>query len=186
MRERLTHTEDEILTGFREGLEASFTAVFKALYPALCYYALRLTHDQVTAEDIAEESFIKVWGRRASFYHYGELKAYLYTTVRNASINWNALQKRQLEAERAQSAARSEYDSYVLEDMIRAEWLREVYTTLDTLPPQCLKIATMLYVEGKSTRQIAKELNLSVGTVKTQKARGLVFLRKRLTQTPYL
>src|SRR4051812_34021045 len=73
---------------FRAGLEKGFVAAYNQFFPALCLYALRMTDDQAAAEDIVEEAFIKTWQRREGFFHIQVLKSYLYTSVKNASINW--------------------------------------------------------------------------------------------------
>jgi len=70
------------------------------------------------------------------------------------------------------------------EDIIRAEFYGELYTAIKTLPPECRKIFTLLYIEGKTVRETADELGLAFSTIKTQKARGLATLRKKIK--PYL
>jgi len=180
MYQQAGHTEDQLLAGFREGREASFSTVFQALYPALCYYALRYTNDQTAAEDIAEEAFLKVWTKRDIFFQLNVLKSYLYTTARNASMDWLNQQKRQRVAEKEMAADCHEREKYILEDMIRAEWLREVTMALDSLPPRCRAIVSMLFIDGKKTREVAEELQITIGTVNDHKAHGLKLLRKQL------
>lgn len=68
-----------------------------------------------------------------------------------------------------------------MEAMIDAEVLREALSALDELPAKCQAIIKMLFIQGKEIGQVAKELNLSTGTVRTQKARGLSLLRKKLS-----
>jgi RNA polymerase sigma-70 factor (ECF subfamily) len=70
------------------------------------------------------------------------------------------------------------------EDTIRAEFYAEIHNAIKTLPPECRKIFTMLYIEGKTVRETADELGLARSTIKTQKARGLAMLRKKIR--PYL
>jgi RNA polymerase sigma factor (sigma-70 family) len=69
-------------------------------------------------------------------------------------------------------------------DIIRAEFYAELYRAINTLPPECRKIFTMLYLEGKSARETAEELGLALSTVKTQKARGAGCFEEKLR--PYL
>lgn len=180
MGEEATYTEKELLEGFRSGRESSFTQLFKALYPALCFYALGYTKDQMVAEDIAAESLVKVWERRENFFQYRALKAYCYKTVRNAAINWTKVQRRRRGGEQEMASNQPASENSPLDNLIRAEVFREIDAALETLPAQCRKIATLLYVKGKTTREIAEELQLSLSAVKTYKARGLIMLRKRL------
>jgi RNA polymerase sigma-70 factor (ECF subfamily) len=179
MRKEAGHTEDQLLAGFREGWETSFTTIFEALYPSLCYYALRYTNDQAAAEDIAEEVFLKVWNKRDIFFQLNVLKSYLYTTARNASLDWLNQQKRQREAENGMAISSPERKEYILEDMIHAEWLRGVTMALDSLPPRCRTIVNMLFIDGRKAREVAQELQITINTVKKQRANGLKLLRKR-------
>ena len=166
------------MQGFQMGDKKSFELIFQIFYPALCLYALKITGDQFSAEDIAEESFVKIWQRHANFSHIKVLKSYLYTTVRNASINWSKQNKKQ------QQFFNKEYSDYKkpiqtkLENLIEVETFRELYCAIENLSPQCKKIITMLFIEGKRTKQVAKELQLSHSHVSTQRKRGLVLLRK--------
>jgi RNA polymerase sigma-70 factor (ECF subfamily) len=67
--------------------------------------------------------------------------------------------------------------------MIESELYHEIFIAINTLPPKCSQIFKMLYIEGKDYLQIARELNLSINTVRNQKARGILLLRQRLSMT---
>jgi RNA polymerase sigma-70 factor (ECF subfamily) len=174
-----TIIEQQLLEGFRAGREESFTQVFKALSPALCWYSSRLTGDGAAAEDIVQESFIKIWERRAQFFHLAVLKSYLYTTVRNDSLQWLRRENRKQTKERTSQQGEPDNERSKLEDLIRAEVIRELSSGVQTLPPQCRQVISLFY-EGKNTREVAETLQISQGNVKVQKGRGLKLLRKRL------
>ncbi|HEY4153789.1 MAG TPA: RNA polymerase sigma-70 factor [Puia sp.] len=178
MKKKSISPEAGLMEGFRQGRESAFTELFTSLYPALCFYALKITNDQAAAEDIAEESFIRVWEKREIFFQFSVLKSYLYTTVRNAGINWlyENRKYRNLQNELGQNTRLSEGNP--LELIIHAELFREMYSALDKLPPKCRQIVTMLFIEGKKVKDVARELQLSTGTIQTQKTRGLMLLRK--------
>jgi len=67
-----------------------------------------------------------------------------------------------------------------INEIIRAEIVREIEEAVSQLPPQCRKIITMSYMEGMTNREIAQEMGLSLQTVKNQKNRALGLLKKRL------
>jgi len=182
MRKQVIHSEVELMAGFRLGQQDSFTQVFDLLYHALCFYSLRITKDQGAAQDIAEESIVKVWERRQNFQHYPVLKSFLYTTVRNASINWKKKSAQQISKLIDFNSISENAEHSKLDNIIAAETLRELYAALSSLPPQCRKIITMLFIEGKKPGQVAEALELSVANVSTQKKRGLLLLRKSLPQ----
>ncbi|SRR5579862_4404667 len=170
--------EQQWMDDFRRGEETSLAQLFHAFYPALCLFAFRITADQPAAEDIAEEAFVKVWERRQNFFHIKVVRSYLYTTVKNMAINYRLQKQRRhvLEDQIGLGMERMEEDT--IENIIRAETFREIFTALESLPPQCQKIISMIFKDGKNSREVAEELGLAIGTVKTQKARGLVLLKK--------
>lgn len=157
--------------------EEDFIAFFKSYYQSLCFFANRFVRDTLTAEDIVGEVSIKVWEKRETLQHAAALKNYFYISIRRACLRF--LDERNRKAIKAEDIP-EEYNSQasVLENIIRAEVLQEVDAALLNLPPQCRKVFTKLYIEGKTTAEAAKELQLSVSTIKTQKERGLVILRK--------
>src|ERR1700689_1849067 len=181
MREKNNYTEQQLVDDFHRGDEKAFSQLFRLLYAAMCFYALRYTGDQAAAEDITEESFLKIWDRRETFSNYKVLRSFLYSTVRNASLNWLKTKKRQAVHKKELAIQTEVFESSVLENIVRAEVFNDVYAAFAKLPPRCRQIISMIFFEGKNAREVAEELNLSIGTVKTQKARGLMLLRNRLT-----
>jgi RNA polymerase sigma-70 factor (family 1) len=181
MRQRNDYTDQELVDDFAKGSQKAFTKLFHQFYSALCYYAFRFTDDQAAAEDIVEETFIVVWNRRESFHHYKVLRSFLYSSVRNACLNWMKQNERHAVHKKIIASNTELSESSVLENLVRAEVFRDVFNALEKLPPKCKEIFTLIFFEGKNIRDVAAELKLSVNTVKAQKRRGLILLRNRLT-----
>ncbi len=171
---------EELLAGFRDGQESSFKKVFEMLYPSNLYYAFQITQDQSAAEDIVEESFVKIWAKRGQMENIKVLKSYLYVTIRNGAFNWQNLRKRQNNMEKDLEMFGEHSDRSVLEGIVHAEVLQQIYTVLDRLPTACRRIMRMAYIEGMTTRKIAETLKLTVGTIKTQRTKGISVIRKNL------
>jgi RNA polymerase sigma factor (sigma-70 family) len=176
------YTEDadaQLMQLFRQGREGGLAVVFERLYPALCMYGLRLVQEKAVAEDLAEEALIAVWERRAQFQSFLHLKHYCYTTVRNACFSW----LRQQQAAAKQTPALLSLQDTVsnrLDDIIRVETYRALHEAIALLPAQCRDVLKLSYLEGRTIRQVAAALNIKTGTVKSQRNRGLLLLRKRL------
>lgn len=132
------------------------------------------------AEDVVSEVFMKVWERRESIESAAGLKSYLYRSVLNGCMRWkeNGGRRKKVEVE---TKVEAKVEESYLENMIRAEVMQEVYNAIELLPKECKKIFTKIFIEGKSVKEIAEELKLSVSTVKTQKTRAINFLRSRLS-----
>lgn len=168
-----------LVSDFRIGKEQDFAEVFSMFYSALCLFAQKMELDADAAEDIVEESFLKVWDKRDIFYEMPVLKTYPYRAVRNACISWKQKQFSDLTRQFAYNQAQDGQPT-VLGSMIQAEFVRELDAALESLPPQRLKIFNLLYKEGKNAREIAEELQISVHTVHDHRKYGLKYLRKLL------
>ncbi|SJZ84084.1 RNA polymerase sigma-70 factor [Sediminibacterium ginsengisoli] len=159
-----------------------FRIVFKQYYPALCFFAEKFVLDKSAAEDIVEDVFIKLWEKEPDFANYKNIKALLYISVKNACFNH--LQKiiREKQSLAAYGQFRSaDSEDFVLLEMVRSELLRDLYTAMQDLPVECRKVMHLIFVEGWDHKKVASHLEIHVSTVKTQKARGILALRKRLS-----
>ncbi len=152
--------------------------LFRTCYPRLCFFARRMTGDPGLAEDIVQEAFLNCWKMRIGFDEERVAKSYLYRSVRNACLN----HARHLEVVRrhASTTHAADADAPVIEEIVRAELLGEVYAAIESLPEGCRTVVRMAYFDKLRNEEIAEILSVSVNTVKTQKMRGLKLLRLRL------
>jgi RNA polymerase sigma-70 factor (family 1) len=158
-----------------------FTALFKGYYPSLCNFAERILGDPIAAEEITDDLFLRLWARQSEFDNPASLKAFLYTCSKNACYNHLKKQKRIAnEKNKLDYFLKGSSTDFVLNEIIRAETIREIYAGLENLPAECKKIMRLSFVEGLDNKKIASNLHLSIHTVKNQKSRGLSLLRKML------
>ncbi len=169
--------EFQLMRGFRNGLAKNFSFAFKELYPSLCFFALKITNNQMVAEDIAQESFVKIWQKRVQFSNLSSLKSYLYTIVKNNAINWAKKNCREIKAKQELSRVAIGAEQYIFESLVQAEVFRELTTSIEKLSPQTQKILKMIYFEGLKVKDVANILGISISTVKTLQYRALSKLK---------
>jgi len=174
------------IKAFQQGQASAFNIVFNRYYPALCFFAARLTQNQLAAEDITQESFVKLWEKHAGFESADAIKAFLYISVRNACFNFVKRSQTAIKNQKVWSQVWDEAEDYVLNQMTYSEMLRELNFYLDNLPPECGKIMRLSYIEGLTNQEIANLLSISIHTVKNQKARAIYLIRKKLSNKPLL
>lgn len=174
---------DEIVSEFNKGNERSFSSIFNTYYSSLCFFAEKMILDKQEAEDIVEESFVKLWRLHANFETMQNVKAFLYITTRNACINYIKQAERTSKNQSELLYVLPQKEDHVLAQITKAEVLREVHAAIESLPPQCRKIVRMSFVEGLKNQEIADKLNLSVNTVKNQKMRAISLLKIKLLST---
>jgi RNA polymerase sigma-70 factor (family 1) len=161
--------------------QAGLDALFKEFYDRLVYFSFQLIKNKDQAQDIAQDAFIKYWYQKDSVApEKASVKNFLYTTVRNASLNAIRHSKVVENYISAQGGAEP-IDQPVIDAIITAEVMAGIHSAIRSLPENYRLISVMGYLDGKKNHEIADELAMSVNTVKKQKYRALQLLRMKLT-----
>lgn len=165
---------------FKRGNEKATAYFFDLHYKSLCYFATRLVNEQLQAEDIVSDCFLKLWQRRVNFQTAQNIKAFLYISCRNACMNYLQHLKVKTTVQEVYLKHLEDGEETILYDIIKTEILGIVSNEIDQLPPQMGKVFRLLYFEGKKTDEVAVELNLSVQTVRNQKTKAIEILKASL------
>ncbi|MCD0487470.1 RNA polymerase sigma-70 factor [Pedobacter sp. MC2016-14] len=173
--------EAYLLSQLKSGNQQAFSYIFKQFYPALCFFCNRLIANNAAAEEIVQDTLYKVWEKNEDFKSLISIKAFLYISTRNASMNFIDKERRKLKKETELFEMTEDMEEPVIRDIIYTEVLNEIRTEINNLPEQCGKIIKMLYEEEMKPQEIADELNIKVSTVYNQKMRGISILKTRLS-----
>lgn len=127
--------------------------------------ALRITFDRAEAEDIVQETMIRVWNKRDEWNELESVEAYSLTVARNLAIDRSEKKDSQtmeltIEAEQTPDAS-SPYDR-----LVNKERLKLVHRLVGELPEKQRLIMQLRDVEGKSYKEIAAALRLTEEQVK--------------------
>jgi RNA polymerase sigma-70 factor (family 1) len=180
-----TNNEEENFQSFEKGEEKGFSIFFNQWYTPIFYFADSLLNDIHSSEDVAINSFTKLWENRHEFTSPKSCKAYLYSITRNECID--LLRRKRMAKSKERELATTIFDhKNLIDEIIVAETAREIQDALDTLPGQCRKIFQLAFREGRTNPEVAAKLQLSVNTVRAQKQRGLTLLRKKLSFLKFL
>jgi RNA polymerase sigma-70 factor (family 1) len=180
------HTLQDPLLLFRQGREEGFEHFFTTHYLPLTYFAQRLLKSREAAEDVVEDSFIKLWERRQLLESTAAIRGYLYATVRNACIDLLRREKRKVVYLHEAALTAEKEEPPLINRVIAAETMHLVYVAVEALPPKCGQVFKLFYLEGKSLNEIAEQLGIATTTVISQKKRALELLRKKLPPQAYL
>lgn len=170
--------EESALAAFTAGDEAGIAFLFRVYYPVMVVFAKKYTDND--SEEIVNEAFYKIWEKRNTINSLSHFRSYLYKIVYH-----DCLKTKQVVIAQELSAETADDFDYSAE-LIKSETLRLLYQAIDTLPAQCREVFTQLYIEGKTVRETADEMGVAVSTVKAQKARGLILLKRNLGSTMIL
>ncbi len=171
----------ELIAGFKQGDRESFKIIFEQLYSRMCAYCSRYIHDQQEIEDLVQDCFITLWHKRADFDHINLIKSFLYTSVRNKSLN---VIKHQTVMKTHEPQIAYEQDQFEDAEIVEEDYYGLLYNEIKQLPEGSQKIMT-LALRGLKNREISEELSISKNTVKTQKKIAYAKLKERLSPSMF-
>ena len=184
MSQPLSNNEEKfLLSQLAKGDHGSYQKLFYKYYADLCRFCLRYVRSAEVSEEIVQDVFIYLWEKREVINISISFKSYLYTAVRNKSINYLKLQL-------PKDQVKEDIDNYeiagtsnVESQMTYAELEIKVAEAIDQLPKKCKEIFNLSRDSGHTYKEIAEKLDISVKTVENQMVIALRKLREHLS--PY-
>ena len=167
-----------LLAETASGNHSAFRALYEATGPKLLGVVLRITRNRPTAEEVVQETFIKIWQNAERFDPAaGSPLGWLVAIARNRAID-------RIRSERI-DRARATDDDQILErlsapmadDPVTREALRTCLGRLDDEARNCVVLA---YCSGLSREELAERFGRPVGTIKTVLHRSVRLLRECL------
>lgn len=152
-----------------------FNDNFRFYYRPLCMYALHYIKDIDSAEDIVQDCFTEIWERKEDLEGVSNMKAYLYTMVRNRCGHYLKERSRQEVTNDDISGLECEDndEEYEERSFIEAKML----TTIENLPERCREALLLSRRDGLKHEEIAKYMSVSVNTVKNHINKALKIIR---------
>jgi len=169
--------EKVLLSRLLSGDRAAFSIIFSAYYKDLVAFAMSYTHSQQTSEEIAQDTFVKLWEDHETAQIDQSLKSYLLTTVRNKCINLYKHSKvMQMHADDVRDRSpffECDTDNYLL----FSELQDQLDTALKKLPDEISGPFRMNRNQGLKYHEIADILGVSVRTIEVRIGKALHLLR---------
>jgi RNA polymerase sigma-70 factor (ECF subfamily) len=131
------------------------------------------------ANEIVNDTFLVVWEKQDEFVLDDSLKSYLYTIVRNKSLN--LLKKRKIEVTELDMGFEVPSAQYSALDFLQAKQTEElVYKLIEQLPPRCKQIFVLSRKEQLSNKEIATLMDLNEKTIENQISIAIKFIKSGL------
>ncbi len=174
--------EQDLLARVKTSDMSAFELLFHTYQPILFRHLWYKSQDADLAQEIVQETFIRVWEHRASLKPKRSFFAYLVTISMNAlRDHWKRENVRMRYQDEVPRPSLSVHDNP--ENSLRLKLLEEkiIETVNESLPDRCRTVFILSRVEGKTIGEIAGLLHISRKTVKNQLYHALKILRKRLS-----
>ena len=146
--------------------------------------ALRITLNRAEAEDVVQETMIKVWNRRDKWEEIESIEAFCLTICRNIAIDKTKKAENQnLSLADNHDAPDSSYSSNPEEQAVQRDRVALIRRLIDELPEKQRSIMQLRDVEGKSYKEIAKILAISEEQVKVNIFRARQTIKQKFIET---
>ncbi|WP_207428510.1 RNA polymerase sigma factor [Pedobacter sp. SYSU D00535] len=177
-RNKISLAEPELIKAIRDreklGAEALYDMYSSSLYGVI----YRTIQDEELAEDLLQETFVKIWN---SFSQFDETKGRLFTWMINIARNV-AIDKTRSKDYRNTARNQDIENSVNLVDAERNTTLNPetlgVKDMVENLKPESKAVLDLVYFKGYTHVEAAEELGLPLGTVKTRIRIAISTLRK--------
>jgi RNA polymerase sigma-70 factor (ECF subfamily) len=176
-----TYTEQELVALLKSGSKEAFDVLYKNYAPALYGIISRIVKSDETAQDVLQETFVRVWRKMASYdSSKGSLFTWLLNIARNGAIDASRSkhEKNQIRDDELIVSIAESTGSEMNFDHIG---IQEVVSVLKV---EHKLIIDHLYIKGFTQEETAAALKLPLGTVKTRARTAILQLRELLKEKP--
>lgn len=188
-------SDQQVVVYAQQGREDAYRELISRYERPVFSLIFRMVRDKETAEDLAQETFIKVLNNIDRYLPEFKFSSWLFKIANNVAIDH--LRRRQLDtvsmdgsphamtAEAVESTRFDVADSAenALEEMEAKELGSAIERAIARLRPEYRSCIMLRHVEGRSYEEIASTLDLPLGTVKTYIHRARHELRRALEHT---
>jgi RNA polymerase sigma-70 factor (ECF subfamily) len=152
----------------KKGDQQALEELFEKYYYQLCDFAFQYVRSVNLTEEVVSDIFLKIWKKREDLTISGNFKGYLFTAVRNQSLNYIKKEQRPLDSldDRPRPPASTDYQPD--EKLLFKELTNRIETLINSLPPRRRRIFKLSRLEGFTYREIADMLSISIHTVQNQ------------------
>lgn len=170
---------DDVLADLvRQADRQAYTEVYRRYWGVLHRFCHRMLHDEEQATDTVQDVFARLWENALQLELRSSLQSYLYAAARNQII-------RHIRRERVKVQYLNQLDlgegELVVDEQLRvAELEKLVEQEIENLPPKMRAVFELSRKAYLTHKEIARQLNISEGTVKKQVSNALRLLRAKL------
>lgn len=171
-------TERKLIERCLDGDHAAFELIYNELSPKMYAVSLRYTHQDQDAQDVLQEAFIRIFKNLSKFRFSGSFEGWCRRIVTNTAIE-SLRKKGRMKENSAEELPDFPVDAKSFEKLK----FDDLMALVRSLPDGYRSVFNMYVVDGYSHKEIAKMLNISESTSKTQLYKARLALQKKILNT---
>ncbi len=158
-----------------------FEYIYSAYSGRVYNFVLRISRgNEYLAEEITQNTFLKVWEKRNELKNESAMLSYMYTAARNMFLNY--CEHETIEYLYYNYIMRNTSDlDYSTEKLLNKNFLNDfIMKIIEDMPPMRKRVFMMSRLHNMSNKQIAEELQISSNTVERHMTLALQYVRERV------
>ena len=171
---------------FLDGDDDGFVEIIKDYKDGLQIYLCSITGNVLVAEELTEETFVKIITKKPRFSEKSSFKTWLYTIGRNVAIDFLRKNSRNTEVSIEEVQELRSEERLLEETYIKDEEKREFHKALKKLPPTYRQALWLTYFEELSNKETAGIMKKSVHNVETILYRARIALKEELLKEGFV
>jgi RNA polymerase sigma factor (sigma-70 family) len=157
--------------------ESVFHEIYQNSFEQLFHFTIKLVKQSPVAQDIVQQSYLKLWQTNFEERDIEEARKLLFTYVRNLAID---IRRKEYAKQRFLLHIDTEYTKDGTKELQTKEAIQAIEAAIEEMPPKRKEIYKLSRHEGLSHEQIALHLSISRNTVNNQIASATEFLKAKL------
>jgi len=176
--------QNELIFALRRGEKCAYLEVYNDFYGVMYHLSIQYLHDNRLAEEIVQDTFVKLWEIRETLNEQFNLRNFLYTITKNNCLNYLRNQKIVLKHQENLKYLEMQFNYEALEKLgnyVEFEELRQkIDRAIAKLPDDIRETFLLSRFEELHYKEISERLTLSVKTVESRITKALKILRVEL------
>jgi RNA polymerase sigma factor (sigma-70 family) len=182
-------SDNSLADGCKAGDRKAMKALYERYYSPMLGVCLRYATNYADAEDFVQDGFIKVFSDIRSYKGLGSLEGWIRRVIINSVLMQLRKSKKEYAYENMETAMKGTFDDPMENDDGSAPepdvldfTQEEAVQIIQTLPDGFRKVLNLYVIDGFKHREIAKLLDISVGTSKSQLNRARKLMKLKLKE----
>lgn len=177
-------TNELNIAALRKGEKFAFEEIYNDFFGVLYHLCNQYLHDESVAEEMVQDTFMKLWEIRQTLNDQVNLRNFLYTITKNNCLNYLRNQKISLKYQDNVKYLEMQFNYEALEKLGNYIQFEELKTKIDVaishLPAEVNETFSLSRFEDLSYKEIAERQNISIKTVEARISKALRILRVEL------
>ncbi len=178
MTTRPSPSDADLIWRAQAGDRLAFRQIYERYARQVFAFLLGYLRDPDQAEDLTQETFVRVWQALPKYREQGSFRAWLFRIARRLAIDAVRRQKRHPQAPLWE--VRDQHATDPLASLEHQQTVQEVMQALDTLKEEYRTVLVLRFLVGLNVAETAAVLGRSKGAVRVLQHRALQALRRRL------